>query len=388
MRSRPLSRAVPAAAWHGRAARPVPGGSLEELLPFLNLDRDDEASFHLACGWLVQALRPTGPYLGYAAYGEQGTAKSTRTRILRALIDPSTSSLRALPQGERDLMISAANNWVVSFDNVSFITDWISDALCRLATGGGLATRQLYTDAEEVIFDECRPEVLNSIEEVITRPDMLDRFITDECQRIPDEQRRTEAEFWAAFEEVRRPQSTARCSTLSRARCATSIRPVSSVFRAWPTPRGGSLPPSRRSAGSPAPSSRRSWTTGVPPMTSCSSRHSSHSASSAMADPGYLGTATDLLAELNADLTPDQLRAKAWPKNGNSLVGKLKRLAPALRRSGVDVETGIREPGGRRRLVVIQRITPPEDPVTGVTPVTDAGVLRPPPETRRARQPR
>jgi len=33
---------------------------------------------------------------------------------------------------------------------------WISDTLCRLATGGGFAVRQLYTDQDEVLFDAGR----------------------------------------------------------------------------------------------------------------------------------------------------------------------------------------------------------------------------------------
>ena len=33
---------------------------------------------------------------------------------------------------------------------------WLSDALCRLATGGGFATRELYSNEDEVIFDALR----------------------------------------------------------------------------------------------------------------------------------------------------------------------------------------------------------------------------------------
>jgi putative DNA primase/helicase len=51
--------------------------------------------------------------------------------------------LRALPRSERDLAIATGNAWVLAFDNLSGIRDWLSDALCRLATGGGFATRQL-----------------------------------------------------------------------------------------------------------------------------------------------------------------------------------------------------------------------------------------------------
>jgi hypothetical protein len=51
---------------------------------------------------------------------------------------------------------------------------WLSDALCRLATGGSFAVRQLYTDDEEVLFEASRPILLNGIEDVICRPDLGD----------------------------------------------------------------------------------------------------------------------------------------------------------------------------------------------------------------------
>src|ERR1700704_5822244 len=43
----------------------------------------------------------------------------------------------------------------------------ISDALCRLASGGSLLVRQLYTDDTEVLFQAARPALLNGIEDVI-----------------------------------------------------------------------------------------------------------------------------------------------------------------------------------------------------------------------------
>ena len=57
------------------------------------------------------------------------------SRVIRSLIDPSTSPLRAEPRDVRDLMIASRNSWVVAFDNVSHLPNWLSDAICRLATG-------------------------------------------------------------------------------------------------------------------------------------------------------------------------------------------------------------------------------------------------------------
>ena len=49
-------------------------------------------------------------------------------------------------------MISANNGYLLAFDNLSSLPAWLSDALCRLASGGSFAVRQLYTDDDEVLF--------------------------------------------------------------------------------------------------------------------------------------------------------------------------------------------------------------------------------------------
>src|SRR6516162_4972095 len=142
---------------------PLRGGSIEVLRLFLNVKTDDE--FVLVVAWVLACLRNRGPYPVIALSGEQGSAKSTFSAILRALLDPNTAPLRALPREDRDLFIAASNGHVLAFDNVSGLPAWISDTLCRLATGGGFAVRQLYTDQDEVLFDATRPVILNGIED-------------------------------------------------------------------------------------------------------------------------------------------------------------------------------------------------------------------------------
>src|SRR5262249_24846292 len=131
--------------------------------------------------------------------------KSTFLAILRALLDPNTAPLRALPREDRELFIAATNGHLLAFDNVSGLPTWISDTLCRLATGGGFAVRQLYTDPHEVLFDAARPVILNGIEDIVTRPDLADRAVLLTIEPIPETCRRSEAELWAAFE-VERPR--------------------------------------------------------------------------------------------------------------------------------------------------------------------------------------
>jgi hypothetical protein len=91
----------------------------------------------------------------------------------------------------------------VALDAVSCFPTWISATLCRRATGGGFAVRQLYTDQDEVLFDAARPVILNGIEDIVTRPDLADRAVFLTLEPIPEERRRPEAELWAVFEAER-----------------------------------------------------------------------------------------------------------------------------------------------------------------------------------------
>ncbi|MGI9569286.1 MAG: hypothetical protein ACR2PH_06005, partial [Desulfobulbia bacterium] len=180
---------------------PRPGGSIDNLRNFLNVNSD--ADFVLIVCWMLAVLRDRGPYPVIVLSGEQGSAKSTFSAILRAMVDPNTAPLRALPRENRDLFIAANNGHVLAFDNVSGLSHWISDTLCRLATGGGFAVRQLYTDQDEVLFDATRPIILNGIEDFVTRPDLADRALILNLESIPEERRRPEAQLWADFEAER-----------------------------------------------------------------------------------------------------------------------------------------------------------------------------------------
>ena len=180
---------------------PVRGGSIESLAPFFNLASEND--FVLVVAWLLGALRAGGPYPVLAIAGEQGSAKTVLSKLLRALIDPSVAPVRALPRDERELFIAANNGHVLAFDNLSGLPPWLSDTLCRLTSGGAFSTRRLFTDQDEILFAAARPIILNGIEEVITRPDLADRAILLMLAPIAERQRRPETALWREFELAR-----------------------------------------------------------------------------------------------------------------------------------------------------------------------------------------
>src|SRR5262249_41025728 len=135
--------------------------------------------------------------------GEHGSAKSTLCRLVRTLIDPSVAPLCELTGSTRDLMIAGANSHLMCFDNLSSIPLTMSNALARLSTGAGYRVRRLYTDDGELLINVRRPAVVNGINDIVKRPDLLDRSILVTLPAIPDAARKTDAEIEAAFELAR-----------------------------------------------------------------------------------------------------------------------------------------------------------------------------------------
>jgi hypothetical protein len=166
------------------------------------LNTDDD-TWPLIVSWLIAALHPGIQYPILTLFAEQGTGKSTASRMIRNCVDPNESPLRSEPRNEQDLMIAAKNSWVLAFDNLSYVSPWMSDAMCRISTGGGFATRTLYENDEETIFNAKRPALITSIEDIATKSDMLDRAIIVRLTAIDESRRRPESELLNEYELAR-----------------------------------------------------------------------------------------------------------------------------------------------------------------------------------------
>jgi hypothetical protein len=308
---------------------PVPGGTVNELRGFVNLESDSD--FVLLVGVIVAAFNPKGPYFILEITGQHGAAKSTVARIVVKLVDPSIPELRTAPSNERDLMIAANSTWCLAFDNLSQLSHWLSDALCRLSTGGGFSTRKLYTNGEEFLIDVRRPCVLNGVEELAIRGDLLDRTISLHLPSVPPEKRRAEAEFWNAFENV------------APRLFGAFLTAVSAALRDSGTIQVARLP---RLADAVLWVSAAESAFGWKPGTFLKAYEDNHRAASQRVVEGdtiavsvaelakegkWEGTATDLVKKLKKSLLPAQQR------NPGAVAGMLRRIEPNLKSVGVDL---------------------------------------------------
>lgn len=150
--------------------------------------------------WLIQAASPDAPYPFLNLEGEQVSAKSTASKLLRSVIDPSVAPIRTLPRNERDLLISAINSRILAYDNQSGLTDQVSESLDRLSSGSGISSKELYTNGSKFILNAANPIILTGIDQIATRNDLADRSITIYLPAISDDQRVLERRLWPQFE--------------------------------------------------------------------------------------------------------------------------------------------------------------------------------------------
>jgi hypothetical protein len=180
---------------------PIKGGDLKELLRFANIKGEDHQ--HIFLVKTVTDLVPNIPHPIDLAHGAQGSAKSTRHKAVKKLIDPSALELVTFPRDNHELVQKLEHHYYCNFDNVTGLQKWQSDALCRASTGEGFSKRQLYTDNDDVIFKYRRCVAVNGINIAGTSPDFLDRSILFEMIRVSKKNRLTEKELWKSFEAVR-----------------------------------------------------------------------------------------------------------------------------------------------------------------------------------------
>jgi len=321
----------------GMQPLPVPeqsrDGDLDKMFRLFHVNERGEQL--LLTAWLVNVLNVSSSYPILVLIGEQGSGKTTLARALLRLVDPSYMETRSPPRSEEDIAVAAQHGRIISYENMSAITQSISDALCRVATGSAFGARKLYSNEDERQLKFCRPLLLNGIGDLATRSDLADRCITLRRPPIAAEQRQTEKQLWDEFERLRPkvlgelldlavavhampdldiPLERMAEFTLIGAKVAVAMElPASSFLDAYVANRGSaSLVALEASAVGSA--LRRRLTKGT---LHC--------------------TMAELLEELRRESTPAERRNASWPDNPRSLSSELDRLSPNLRRVGVHI---------------------------------------------------
>lgn len=176
---------------------PKPGGDLFSLLRgYINLDDDD---FKLFVIYLVQSFSRSSSHFAAVLSSDKGTGKTTLSKVVRAIVDPSKSSVAIMPSTESDLKTLLSNSYLVCFDNTATLSTKFSNILCAAITGSKDAKRKLYTDCDQIILNLHSMVLLNGIDIVPYKSDLADRTLLFELRAIPQAQRKTDAEFWGGF---------------------------------------------------------------------------------------------------------------------------------------------------------------------------------------------
>lgn len=176
---------------------PVRGGRLADLHRHLAIKSDDDKL--LVEAFLVSAAFSNIPRPAIVFHGPQGASKTTSARILKSITDPSITESVDLGKSPADLAQVLDHNGVVCFDNLSFVPLWAGDLLCRAVTGGAFSKRELYSDDSDILLAFKRPIIITGINIPTHAPDLLDRLLLVELERIQPENRLDEATFWARF---------------------------------------------------------------------------------------------------------------------------------------------------------------------------------------------
>ena len=193
---------------------PEPGGDLHRMLDLVNLPERDQRLLYLCS--LIAGLVPDIPRATIIVHGPHGSAKSHLHLFYAELLDPSEIPLLSTPRDLNEFTQNVAHRMVCFFDNISLLPHWLGDALARYATGYGFSKRRLWTDDDDFVLKARGIGGLNSINQVVTQADLLDRALVFQVPWVTDDHRIEEKELHKRFEDLRPSLLGAIFTALSR----------------------------------------------------------------------------------------------------------------------------------------------------------------------------
>lgn len=316
---------------------PEPGGDLERLWAFVNAPRDHDRQ--VIRGWLVSAVVLVGlPCPVLALLGEQGTAKSSAMRRTFQLFDPTKAEVRMPPKDASKLLHSLHGSRTTGFDNLSSIPKWMSDILCQAVTGGSDVDRALYTDDEQRIIEFQGVVGFTGIDVGALAGDFAERCVWADLCVIPKTERRSERELNAMWDEAY-PSMVGGLFDL-----------VAMTLEKLPEVHLAEKPRMADFAEVLAAVDLATGANGLEHYARSQETVSEEivatdkflSAISAQITERWEGTGKDLYA-----LLPRPVDDKFWPEQ-RGVSGKLKKVAPDLRKAGWVVEQVVPDPKSKR----------------------------------------
>ena len=332
---------------------PVAGGDLTSFFALFNLGAEDNQM--LVTTILINWAMLTSTYPVLVLVAEQGAGKTTSTRALRRLIDPNSMDVRTPPKSSQDIYIAAMHSHVLALENLSGMPDTLADDLCRISTGSAYGTRKLYSNNAEQQFRVARPVMLNGIEEMTARSDLADRSVVLQLDSIQTHSRRTEDETWSEFEKHHPAWLGFICSAIQGV--LASSEPVGTVRE--------------RMADFSVIGSKLERLRGWPVESFSSAYRENRERAILMAlETSAIGSAIqravdreekrlsagDLLALLTHQATAIELKHPGWPRSARALMNAIRRLNPALRLAGIEVEEMGRGGSGGTYQLALRRV--------------------------------
>ena len=311
----------------GALPDPVQNGSLQQLGAFANLAPE---AVDLATGFLVASLIPGIPHPIALMGGQQGTGKTTSARFMVELIDPSPAPVRSVPRDLEQWAVAAAGSWAIVIDNVSAMKPWLSDALCRAATGESILRRKLYTDGGLSVITFRRVVMLTSIDVGALRGDLGERLVLFDLEPITSKDRKQEKALRRAFEKARPALLGALLDLLSKVLAVLPTIELGSTGRMADFE--AVLAAVDQVAGMRALRAYRDQRERVAREVVESDLVALAVFEFAREQGEWEGTAQDLLDQI----TPEKID-RNWPNTPRALAGAVRRVIPALEALGVSV---------------------------------------------------
>ena len=313
---------------------PKKEGDIELIWKHINILKTDRL---LLLSWLVECFRRNTPDPLLELTGEHGSGKTDSHKLIKDLIDPNKVNLRSLPDKNDNLLVQAKHALIVCFDNVSILKDSMQDLLCSISTGGGYAVRQLYTTTDETVVELQRPVALNGISPVVSRPDLLDRSLVMEIPLIKNRKTRKNIEEELNYDRplILGGLLSLVCNVLDilpSIKIASDQLPRMSdfaycgeaVYKIFGRDKGEFLKDYNQNRSKGIQRILESSPTGMA-LIDYIEEHPF----------GFKGTIKELLEILEKYKSPSE---NNWIRSARGLGDMLRRLKPALRQSGIDVQ--------------------------------------------------